>query len=200
MNNQSGTVKMYSEKMCKSQTVQVKTPEIRIGGSIKFYDKQKDFGFIAADHGQDYYFRMSDFSQSVNGGLAPHTKVTFVPKSNRKKDKNSFATEIQLVNPPDNRINATKPAFRSDESLPPPCPHCGARKGSHFGWNGDYGQKIYRCNSCGKEHIYGDMLDYNSRTKTLRMKEEKYLKIAFCFFIGLFFLFFFVILGAILNK
>lgn len=200
MNNQSGTVKMYSEKMCKSQTVQVKTPEIRIGGSIKFYDKQKDFGFIAADHGQDYYFRMSDFSQSVNGGLAPHTKVTFVPKSNRKKDKNSFATEIQLVNPPDNRINATKPAFRSDESLPPPCPHCGARKGSHFGWNGDYGQKIYLCNSCGKEHIYGDMLDYNSRTKTLRMKEEKYLKIAFCFFIGLFFLVFIVILGAILNK
>ena len=43
MNNQSGTVKMYSEKMCKSQTVQVKAPEIRIGGSIKFYDKQKDF-------------------------------------------------------------------------------------------------------------------------------------------------------------
>ena len=125
MNNQSGTVKMYSEKMCKSQTVQVKAPapEIRIGGSIKFYDKQKDFGFIAADHGQDYYFRMSDFSQSVNGGLAPHTKVTFVPKSNRKKDKNSFATEIQLVNPPDNRVNTTKPAFRSDESLPPPCPH-----------------------------------------------------------------------------
>ena len=41
----------HSEKMCKSQTVQVKAPEIRIGGSIKFYDKQKDFGFIAADHG-----------------------------------------------------------------------------------------------------------------------------------------------------
>ena len=161
MNNQSGTVKMYSEKMCKSQTVQVKAPEIRIGGSIKFYDKQKDFGFIAADHGQDYYFRMSDFSQSVNGGLAPHTKVTFVPKSNRKKDKNSFATEIQLVNPPDNRINATKPAFRSDESLPPPCPHCGARKGSHFGWVDSCKQKIYLCNSCGKEHTYGDMLEYN---------------------------------------
>jgi len=161
MNNQSGTVKMYSEKMCKSQTVQVKAPEIRIGGSIKFYDKQKDFGFIAADHGQDYYFRMSDFSQSVNGGLAPHTKVTFVPKSNRKKDKNSFATEIQLVNPPDNRINATKPAFRSDESLPPPCPHCGARKGSHFGWIDSCKQKIYLCNSCGKEHTYGDMLEYN---------------------------------------
>ena len=80
MNNQSGTVKMYSEKMCKSQTVQVKAPETRIGGSVKFYDKQKDFGFISADHGQDYYFRMSDFSQSVNGGLAPHTKVTFIPK------------------------------------------------------------------------------------------------------------------------
>ena len=200
MNNQSGTVKMYSEKMCKSQTVQVKAPETRIGGSVKFYDKQKDFGFIAADHGQDYYFRMSDFSQSVNGVLAPHTKVTFIPKSNRKKDKCSFATEIQLVNPPDNHVNTTKPAFRSDESLPPPCPHCGARKGSHFGWNGDYGQKIYLCNSCGKEHIYGDMLDYNSRTKTLRMKEEKYLKIAFCFFIGLFFLVFIVILGAIINK
>lgn len=30
MNNQSGTVKMYSEKMCKSQTVQVKAPETRI--------------------------------------------------------------------------------------------------------------------------------------------------------------------------
>ena len=162
MNNQSGTVKMYSEKMCKSQTVQVKAPEIRIGGSIKFYDKQKDFGFIAADHGLDYYFRMSDFSQSVNGGLAPHTKVTFVPKSNRKKDKNSFATEIQLVNPPDNRVNTTKPAFRSDESLPQPCPHCGARKGSHFGWVDNYGQKIYLCNSCGKEHIFGDMLKYNS--------------------------------------
>ena len=161
MNNQSGTVKMYSEKMCKSQTVQVKAPEIRIGGSIKFYDKQKDFGFIAADHGQDYYFRMSDFSQSVNGGLAPHTKVTFVPKSNRKKDKNSFATEIQLVNPPDNRVNTTKPAFRSDESLPPPCPHCGARKGSHFGWVDSCKQKIYLCNSCGKEHTYGDMLEYN---------------------------------------
>ena len=161
MNNQSGTVKMYSEKMCKSQTVQVKAPEIRIGGSIKFYDKQKDFGFIAADHGQDYYFRMSDFSQSVNGGLAPHTKVTFVPKSNRKKDKNSFATEIQLVNPPDNRVNTTKPAFRSDESLPPPCPHCGARKGSHFGWIDSCKQKIYLCNSCGKEHTYGDMLEYN---------------------------------------
>ena len=161
MNNQSGTVKMYSEKMCKSQTVQVKAPEIRIGGSIKFYDKQKDFGFIAADHGQDYYFRMSDFSQSVNGGLAPHTKVTFVPKSNRKKDKNSFATEIQLVNPPDNRVNTTKPAFSSDESLPPPCPHCGARKGSHFGWIDSCKQKIYLCNSCGKEHTYGDMLEYN---------------------------------------
>ena len=161
MNNQSGTVKMYSEKMCKSQTVQVKASEIRIGGSIKFYDKQKDFGFIAADHGQDYYFRMSDFSQSVNGGLAPHTKVTFVPKSNRKKDKNSFATEIQLVNPPDNRVNTTKPAFRSDESLPPPCPHCGARKGSHFGWIDSCKQKIYLCNSCGKEHTYGDMLEYN---------------------------------------
>ena len=161
MNNQSGTVKMYSEKMCKSQTVQVKAPEIRIGGTIKFYDKQKDFGFIAADHGQDYYFRMSDFSQSVNGGLAPHTKVTFVPKSNRKKDKNSFATEIQLVNPPDNRVNTTKHAFRSDESLPPPCPHCGARKGSHFGWIDSCKQKIYLCNSCGKEHTYGDMLEYN---------------------------------------
>ena len=161
MNNQSGTVKMYSEKMCKSQTVQVKTPEIRIGGSIKFYDKQKDFGFIAADHGQDYYFRMSDFSQSVNGVLAPHTKVTFIPKSNRKKDRNSFATEIQLVNPPDNRVNTTKPAFRSDESLPPPCPHCGARKGSHFGWIDSCKQKIYLCNSCGKEHTYGDMLEYN---------------------------------------
>ena len=161
MNNQSGTVKMYSEKMCKSQTVQVKAPETRISGSVKFYDKQKDFGFISADHGQDYYFRMSDFSQSVNGGLAPHTKVTFVPKSNRKKDKNSFATEIQLVNPPDNRVNTTKPAFRSDESLPPPCPHCGARKGSHFGWIDSCKQKIYLCNSCGKEHTYGDMLEYN---------------------------------------
>lgn len=161
MNNQSGTVKMYSEKMCKSQTVQVKAPEIRIGGSIKFYDKQKDFGFIAADHGQDYYFRMSDFSQRFKGGLPPQTKVTFIPKSNRKKDKNSFATEIQLVNPPDNRVNTTKPAFRSDESLPPPCPHCGARKGSHFGWIDSCKQKIYLCNSCGKEHIYGDMLEYN---------------------------------------
>ena len=161
MNNQSGTVKMYSEKMCKSQTVQVKAPETRISGSVKFYDKQKDFGFISADHGQDYYFRMSDFSQSVNGGLAPHTKVTFVPKSNRKKDKNSFATEIQLVNPPDNRVNTTKHAFRSDESLPPPCPHCGARKGSHFGWIDSCKQKIYLCNSCVKEHTYGDMLEYN---------------------------------------
>ena len=129
MNNQSGTVKMYSEKMCKSQTVQVKAPETRIGGSVKFYDKQKDFGFISADHGQDYYFRMSDFSQSVNGGLAPHTKVTFIPKKKRKKD--------------------------------PPCPHCGARKGSHFGWVDSCKQKIYLCNSCGKEHIYGDMLEYN---------------------------------------
>ena len=126
MNNQSGTVKMYSEKMCKSQTVQVKAPEIRIGGSIKFYDKQKDFGFIAADHGQDYYFRMSDFSQRFKGGIPPQTKVTFVPKSNRIKGKNSFATEIQLVLDPNDKN-------RSDNSLPPPCPHCGARKGSHFG-------------------------------------------------------------------
>ena len=116
MNNQSGTVKMYSEKMCKSQTVQVKAPETRIGGSVKFYDKQKDFGFISADHGQDYYFRMSDFSQSVNGGLAPHTKVTFIPKSNRKKDKCSFATEIQLVFDPNDKNS-------SDKTLPPPCPH-----------------------------------------------------------------------------
>ena len=145
MNNQSGTVKMYSEKMCKSQTVQVKAPETRIGGSVKFYDKQKDFGFISADHGQDYYFRMSDFSQSVNGGLAPHTKVTFIPKSNRKKDKCSFATEIQLVNSQVNRVTSSKSSFRSDESLPPPCPHCGARKGSHFGWVGGYGNKIYLC-------------------------------------------------------
>ena len=167
MNNQSGTVKMYSEKMCKSQTVQVKAPEIRIGGSIKFYDKQKDFGFIAADHGQDYYFRMSDFSQSVNGGLAPHTKVTFVPKSNRKKDKNSFATEIQLVLDPNDKN-------RSDNSLPPPCPHCGARKGSHFGWIGEYGTKIYLCNVCGKEHIYGDMLNYNSEVMEAGIKNEEY--------------------------
>ena len=154
MNNQSGTVKMYSEKMCKSQTVQVKAPETRIGGSVKFYDKQKDFGFISADHGQDYYFRMADFSQSVNGGLAPHTKVTFIPKSNRKKDKCSFATEIQLVIDPNDKN-------RSDKTLPPPCPHCGARKGSHFGWVDNCKRKIYLCNSCGKEHTYGDMLEYN---------------------------------------
>ena len=154
MNNQSGTVKMYSEKMCKSQTVQEKAPEIRIGGSIKFYDKQKDFGFIAADHGQDYYFRMSDFSQRFNGGIPPQTKVTFVPKSNRIKGKNSFATEIQLVLDPNDKN-------RSDNSLPPPCPHCGARKGSHFGWIDNCKQKIYLCNSCGKEHTYGDMLEYN---------------------------------------
>ena len=49
----------------------------------------------------------------------------------------------------------------SSDALPPPCPHCGARKGSHFGWVGGYGNKIYLCNVCGKEHTYGDMLKYN---------------------------------------
>ena len=189
MNNQSGTVKMYSEKMCKSQTVQVKAPETRIGGSVKFYDKQKDFGFISADHGQDYYFRMSDFSQSVNGGLAPHTKVTFIPKSNRKKDKCSFATEIQLVNSQVNRVTSSKSNFSSDQSLPLPCPHCGARKGSHFGWVDSYGQKIYLCNSCGKEHIYGDMLKYNSEAK----KWAKINFYALFIYLGVFFTIFFAI-------
>ena len=189
MNNQSGTVKMYSEKMCKSQTVQVKAPETRISGSVKLYDKQKDFGFISADHGQDYYFRMSDFSQSVNGGLAPHTKVTFIPKSNRKKDKCNFATEIQLVNSQVNRVTSSKSNFRSDESLPPPCPHCGARKGSHFGWVGGYGNKIYLCNVCGKEHTYGDMLKYNSEAK----KWAKINFYALFIYLGVFFTIFFAI-------
>ena len=49
----------------------------------------------------------------------------------------------------------------SSDVLPPPCPHCGARKGSHFGWNNGYGTKIYLCNVCGKEHTYGDMAERN---------------------------------------
>ena len=50
-------------------------------------------------------------------GIPLQTKVTFVPKSNRIKGKNSFATEIQLVLDPNDKN-------RSDNSLPPPCPHC----------------------------------------------------------------------------
>ena len=82
MNNQSGTVKMYSEKMCKSQTVQVKAPEIRIGGSIKFYDKQKDFGY---GYGFEKLCKLSsDGSGEIREGfhsyLHKHDAVSLVSK------------------------------------------------------------------------------------------------------------------------
>ena len=172
-----------------------KTPSERTSGTVKFYNRDNDYGFILADNNQEFFFRLSNFAQSVNGVISPYTKVTFVPKPTQNPKKKSYATDILLVAGKVDNSSVT-----SSDALPPPCPHCGARKGSHFGWNGDYGTKIYLCNSCGKEHTFGDMLDYNSRTKTLRMKEEKYLKIAFCFFICLFFLAFIVILGAILSK
>lgn len=161
MDKISGTVKNYTKQMSNSaQNKQVKAPEIRIGGHVKFYDKQKDFGFISADHGQDYYFRMSDLRQRIKNGLTPQTKVTFVPKANKNKNKQNFATEILIID-------------HNNPSLPPPCPHCGAMKGSHFGWIGEYGTKIYLCNSCGKEHIYGDMLKYNYEVMEAGIKNEE---------------------------
>ena len=77
-----------------------------------------------------------------------------LPTQNPKKK--SYATDILLVAGKVDNSSVT-----SSDALPPPCPHCGARKGSHFGWNNGYGTKIYLCNVCGKEHTYGDMAERN---------------------------------------
>ena len=109
---------------------------------------------------RSFFFRLSNFAQSVNSVISPYTKVTFVPKPTQNPKKKSYATDILLVAGKVDNSTAT-----SSDALPPPCPHCGARKGSHFGWVGSYRNKIYLCNVCGKEHIYGDMLKYNSEAK-----------------------------------
>ena len=137
-----------------------KTPSERISGTVKFYNRDNDYGFILADNNQEFFFRLSNFAQSVNGVISPYTKVTFVPKPTQNPKKKSYATDILLVAGKVDNSTAT-----SSDALPPPCPHCGARKGSHFGWVGSYRNKIYLCNVCGKEHIYGDMLKYNSEAK-----------------------------------
>ncbi|MCR4554189.1 MAG: cold shock domain-containing protein [Succinivibrionaceae bacterium] len=137
-----------------------KTPSERISGTVKFYNRDNDYGFILADNNQEFFFRLSNFAQSVNGVISPYTKVTFVPKPTQNPKKKSYATDILLVAGKVDNSSVT-----SSDALPPPCPHCGARKGSHFGWVGSYRNKIYLCNVCGKEHIYGDMLKYNSEAK-----------------------------------
>lgn len=133
-----------------------KTPSERISGTVKFYNRDNDYGFILADNNQEFFFRLSNFAQSVNGVISPYTKVTFVPKPTQNPKKKSYATDILLVAGKVDNSSVT-----SSDVLPPPCPHCGARKGCHFGWNNGYGTKIYLCNVCGKEHTYGDMAERN---------------------------------------
>ena len=145
-----------------------KTPSERISGTVKFYNRDNDYGFILADNNQEFFFRLSNFAQSVNGVISPYTKVTFVPKPTQNPKKKSYATDILLVAGKVDNSSVT-----SSDALPPPCPHCGARKGSHFGWNNGYGTKIYLCNVCGKEHTYGDMLKYNSEALKVANKVAK---------------------------
>lgn len=106
-----------------------KTPSERISGTVKFYNRDNDYGFILADNNQEFFFRLSNFAQSVNGVISPYTKVTFVPKPTQNPKKKSYATDILLVAGKVDNSTVT-----SSDALPPPCPHCGARKGSHFGW------------------------------------------------------------------
>ena len=147
---------------------------VKIKGKVKFYNKKEDFGCILADDGKKYYFRLSNFVQKIDGVLAPYTKVLFVPVSARNKDKKDYATEIELDFQRSQPVRQNSRSNKgSGSSLPPPCPHCGARKGSHFGWKGDYGTKIYLCNACGKEHIYGDLIQYNTESVESGKRSEK---------------------------
>ncbi len=161
---------------------------VKIKGKVKFYNKKEDFGCILADDGKKYAFRLSNFVQKIDGVLAPYTKVLFVPVSAGNKDKKDYATEIELD------FQRSQPARQNSRSnkgssLPPPCPHCGARKGSHFGWKGDYGTKIYLCNACGKEHTYGDMLQYNAES----VESGKRFNIIFGIFFTIFIIIFMII-------
>ena len=132
-----------------------KTPSERISGTVKFYNRDNDYGFILADNNQEFFFRLSNFAQSVNGVISPYTKVTFVPKPTQNPKKKSYATDILLVAGKVDNSSVT-----SSDALP-------------FGWIDSYGQKIYLCNSCGKEHIYGDMLKYNSEALKVANKVAK---------------------------
>lgn len=160
---------------------------MKIKGKVKFYNKKEDFGCILADDGKKYAFRISNFVQKLDGVLAPYTKVLFVPVSARNKDKKDYATEIELD------FQRSQPARQnsrsnkgSGSSLPPPCPHCGARKGSHFGWKGDYDTKIYLCNACGREHTYGDILQYNASSTESGKSTEIFVRIFFVIFFIIF--------------
>jgi cold shock CspA family protein len=42
-----------------------KKPSERISGTVKFYNRDNDYGFILADNNQEFFFRLSNFAQSV---------------------------------------------------------------------------------------------------------------------------------------
>lgn len=55
----------------------------RLKGKIKFYDKEKNFGFITGEDGQDYFFRQSENTEKTQQWLANAT-VSFVGSRNHK--------------------------------------------------------------------------------------------------------------------
>ncbi|MBO4576886.1 MAG: cold shock domain-containing protein, partial [Neisseriaceae bacterium] len=86
-------------------------------GMIKFYNKDKGFGFVVGENNQDYYFNHAviPFGKMPNSGDMIEFEVSDKPTSNKHKEptitKMIFTGEqaVGMSNPNDSRIE---------------CPHC----------------------------------------------------------------------------
>ncbi len=68
-------------------------------GTIKFFRKDRGFGFIKATSGEDYFFHISNVSPYLNAenGLEDKAKVTFKITSNTRKEGSMKAIDVDLV-------------------------------------------------------------------------------------------------------
>ena len=66
-------------------------------GTVKFFNSQKGFGFIAQDNGgPDVFVHVSAVERAGMRGLAEGQKVTFDIEADRKSGK-SAATNLQIA-------------------------------------------------------------------------------------------------------
>ncbi len=68
-------------------------------GTIKFFNKDRGFGFIKATSGEDYFFHISNVSSYLNAenDLEDKAKVTFKITSNKRKEGTMKAIAIDSV-------------------------------------------------------------------------------------------------------